>query len=429
MSFLIIEKNKWDGSISGQTFFILWLGLTTYLIGALLADRFVSRVKVKSLSCYSFKYKPSKDFIDSVPQISRLVTIFIILFDLVVLIKYYSDVRFSASLLGSFSDLATMIGLYRVAGVYGETKVDISRVSSYGYTVMTGLAYIYLYVLIANSMLRKMKITWKIFHMIPIVLFGICSLLTGGRNPILQLLIAGFMIFYLLNRNFKGKSRNFNLKFAIKLAISIVVVLILFSNMSSIVGRGTTLGTFDYIAIYIGAPIKLFDMFVQDHTSVSHVFWGQETFVNVWKWIGGVINNRNMTSLFMNKEFRTYNGLMLGNVYTAFREYYSDFGITGIVIFPLVHSVFFTTFYKKIIKSKKILKQNAFNLSILLYSYLSVALAYYSIDDRLFQKFFSIGTFREILCLVILANLLPRIKLGKAENQTRLKGKVAVVKY
>ena len=246
----------------------------------------------------------------------------------------------------------------------------------------------------------------------PVVMFCVCSILTGGRNPLLQLLVAALMMYYLLKKKIQGYSRKFNRKFTFKLLSIVVIVLIAFSNMRFLVGRTNTLNTFDYLAMYIGAPIKLFDMFIQNPPSKVHELFGQETFINLWTWLGTFTHDSRMTGLIMNKEFRTFNGLQLGNVYTAFREYYFDFGIVGVIILPFIHSVFFTTFYQKISQNKTNWKKNEFDLQIILYSYLSVALVYYSIDDRLFQRFLSRGTFRELIFLVLFAVLLPRIRIS-----------------
>lgn len=62
------------------------------------------------------------------------------------------------------------------------------------------------------------------------------------------------------------------------------------------------------------------------------------------------------------------------------------------------------------------LRRHAFDLSIVIYSYLSVALAYYSIDDRFYQKFLSRITFRELLILAILASILPKLKIKGPHN-------------
>lgn len=411
LSFVVIEMSKWNGAISIETFEILLIGLTVYLIGAIFSTKVAVRIGIKKR--YKFFRSISTTLPEeAIPQVSTITTAVVILFDALVLIKYYLDVKRSASSVGSFSDLGSMIGLYRNAGVAGELEVSISKFSAYGFMAMTALAYLYLYIIIINAVQKRLSAKKIIVNIMPVVMFCVCSILTGGRNPLLQLLVAALMMYYLLKKKIQGYSRKFNRKFTFKLLSIVVIVLIAFSNMRFLVGRTNTLNTFDYLAMYIGAPIKLFDMFIQNPPSKVHELFGQETFINLWTWLGTFTHDSRMTGLIMNKEFRTFNGLQLGNVYTAFREYYFDFGIVGVIILPFIHSVFFTTFYQKISQNKTNWKKNEFDLQMILYSYLSVALVYYSIDDRLFQRFLSRGTFRELIFLVLFAVLLPRIRIS-----------------
>lgn len=421
LSFVIVEMSKWDGITSFDAFFVFWIGLTAYMFGSFFAESVMMKLRIGKECCELNISHKDINTVKIIPKIESIVTLGIIVFEIIVFVNYYLDVRRSAASIGKFSDLGTMIGLYRNAGVYGELEVSISGFSLYGFMAMTAISYLYLYIIIARIVIEKRKISmrWLILNIIPIFLFCGCSILTGGRNPLIQLLVAAFMMFYLLYRRFHGISRRFNRKFAIKLAGIVMVALIIFSNMRGLVGRTNTMSLFDYLAMYIGAPIKLFDMFIQNPPSKSHDFWGQETFINVWIWIGTFLKNEKMTSLIMNKEFRTYNGRQLGNVYTAFREYYFDFGIAGVIILPFIHANFFTIFYNKIKMGYKKMRSNSFDLSIVIYSYLSVALAYYSIDDRFYQKFLSRSTFRELIILIILSVILPRIRIGKNNRLKR----------
>lgn len=326
--FVIAEMSKWDGNISLKTFGVILNGLLSYIFGTLFSIRYA--VKIKRLPRVRvFRYEKAETPEEMIPYILTGITFFVIVFDLFILAKYYSDVRNSASTVGTFSSLGNMIGLYRDAGVSGNLEVGISKISAYGYTAMTALAYLYLYNIMVKVVMKSAKIGFLVFNAIPIVLFGICSILTGGRNPLIQLMVAAIMMYYLLYMKYRGVNHRFNRKFAVRLCVIVVIALFAFSNMRSLVGRTNTYSTFDYIAMYIGAPIKLFDMFLENPPTSSHIFWGQETFVNLWTWLGSIIGDNRMTSLIMNKEFRTYNDIQLGNVYTAFREYYRDFGWGG----------------------------------------------------------------------------------------------------
>ena len=353
------------------------------------------------------------------PDVSEFLNYAVILFDIIILIRYYQEVRRSSLSIGSFDSLGEMIGNYHNAAVFGQLQVGVSRLSTYGFELMGAFAYCYIYILNIHMIAKKeTKLSWKILRLIPIILYILCSVLTGGRNITLQLICAAIIMNFIMKRIYDPVSRPLNLKKIIRLALILVIVLILFSQVRGLFGRTNQLDTFDYLAMYMGAPIKLFDMFVET-PGLPNRFWGEETFINVYAYLGSILNDSSMSSLLMNKEFRIYKSYELGNVYTAFREYYNDFGLMGVIILSSIHSIFFTTWYCKLIRNhkKSRLLTNKIDLSVVIYSYLSVALIYFSIDDRLFQKFLSLGTFREIIFIILVIKLLPRLKLKIVNNQ------------
>lgn len=404
LSFVLLEMSKWDGNISMETFLIFFIGLTVYLVGSIIGDNIISKISI-----HHNQYENIEEKQNSILNIPYMITFGVIIFDILVLFKYYIDVKHSASSVGSFSNISEMIAIYRMAGVYGNLKVGLTKYSVYGYSIMLVLAYMYIYIVVLNLLTRKRKKRWIVLNILPILLYIICSLMTGGRNPIIQMLVAALMMFYLLYRRLYGVTRKFNKKFTKKLIIIVAITLIGFSSMRGFVGRQEKTNTFDYIAMYVGAPIKLFDMFVQNPPDKPHIFWGQETFINALSWVGSYTHNSEMTSLVMNKEFRRYKNINLGNVYTAFREYYYDFGIVGVIILTFFHSIFFATIYKKINKRNNV-NLKKFDLQVIIYSYLAVSLVYFSIDDRFYQKFFSKETFLHFAFMIILSGILSKFK-------------------
>lgn len=408
LSFLLIQMNKWGGNISFESFCIFFLGITTYLIGSIIGDNQISKITIQNKLHVEIGKNENTNSIINLPA---FITICVIVLDILILLKYYIDVRNSASSVGSFSSISQMITVYRMAGVYGNLKIGLTKISIHGYSLMMVLAYFYLYIILINLINYTRSKVWIVTNMIPVILYILCSLMTGGRNPIIQILVASLMMFYIIYTRAHGISKRFNKKFTKRLIIIVAITLIAFSAMRGVVGRQETSNTFDYIAMYIGAPIKLFDMFIENPPQKAHTYFGQETFINVINWIGSYTHNKDMTSLVMNKEFRQYQGINLGNVYTAFREYYFDFGILGVIVLSFIHSVFFSSLYRKI-KNKVYLKQNKFDLQLIIYAYLSVSLVYFSIDDRFYQKFFSKETFIHFVFMIVLAIILPRIRIG-----------------
>jgi hypothetical protein len=293
-----------------------------------------------------------------------------------------------------------MIGNYRNAAAYGSLNIRISALSAYNYQIMLALAYVYASIVIQYLVLnQKTSLWWKILHYLPIIIYGFCSILTGGRNPLINLCLAIIVMYFIKQRQFNGR-RLLKFKTICKLVLGGTVALILFSSFRGMVGRTSDYTTFDYLAMYIGAPIKLFDLFVNS-VQVTQKVVGQETFSAFLGDIGKSVGNSNL-------EFRSNNGFGLGNVYTPFRRYYSDFGIYGLVLLTAIQSFFYSFYYSKIVK-KRISGIDPFTI---LYAYLFVGVAYYSVDERLYTYFLSWYTIKGIILIFIFSIILPKLNFN-----------------
>jgi oligosaccharide repeat unit polymerase len=154
-----------------------------------------------------------------------------------------------------------------------------------------------------------------------------------------------------------------------------------------LVGRleSTNSNLIEYITKYAGGPVKLFDLYLQNpiHSSI----WGQQTFVSINQ-LFRKLNMFNIPEYLANKEFRTFNGFDLGNVYSAYRNWYEDFGYGGCLLMQGFFSLFFNGFYYKLIGSNYYDKSK---LGLIIYGYLSCAIFLHPIDDEFFRIDISIG--------------------------------------
>ena len=92
-------------------------------------------------------------------------------------------------------------------------------------------------------------------------------------------------------------------------------------------------------------------------------------------------------------EFRQI-GNSLTNTYTAFRYYYQDFGIKGIIIMQIIYSHIFNTIYLQI-------KRNCVKWIIPIYSFLFFSLVMHVIADQFFS-ILSIGFIETIVEIFII---------------------------
>lgn len=333
-------------------------------------------------------------------NISTLFYVISIFFMSVSSILYYRDIIYIASKYGALGAWSTMIRFYRNGTMTGDLDIGISSLASNSYIISTALAYIYLYVFIHNLILNK-KDKINFIYLVPVVIFLINTLFTGGRMPMLRLIIGGIFLFYFLSYKINGR-KSFNSKNFLKLVFIMILTLYGFATISTLVGRNYDGNPIYYITSYMGGSVPLLDLFLQD--PVHHNIWGYETFPSILSFLGRRFDIDAFKSILVNKEFRSMNFYSIGNVYTAFRAYISDFGFLGMGILTIIHSTFYSYFYNKI--NRKIIRFGRIDLSLLVYMYFVHAIYLFSIDDRFYMDLCSINTIKMIIIFAVLCKFL-----------------------
>lgn len=247
-----------------------------------------------------------------------------------------------------------------------------------------------------NAIFQKVKL--KDFLLICIVLLDfIYHLLDGDRGHLL-LYIAQFVCLYYFFCNMKtGWKININKKI-IKISIRIVLVFFpLFFILAFVVGRYgevdnvnilERVNVFDYLSIYTSSGIRNFDLFVKQPLVDRTTIFGKETFFSFNRFL---YNNFGIGSYYLVPlEFRSINGHNIGNIYTAFRRYYADFDIIGLILITTFLGTFFSWMYNK---AKYYAKKGEITFYLLLYSYLVNAVFYFPIEDWFFVVNFSVNRF------------------------------------
>lgn len=341
--FLIGEMEKWEATLSPKGFWLLFLAISTYFIVALIVYFTFSRITFSKASEKKYNLLPTQ-LVKSV-EIDGKITILIIAYELLALVKFYLDVKHSSSSVGAYSSFGEMVGNYRNASVDGTLSFGVSKISVWNLHICTALAYVYGAICIQNMLLSKKKtIRWNILNWSPVIIYVCMTLINGGRNSSIQLAVALVVYYFIKSSEISGNTK-FEPKTLMKLVLLGLIALLVFSSFRSVVGRTSDDNTFDYLAEYLGAPIKNFDIFVNE-SHAQNVYWGQETFGHYY------ISTGKISTIQMS--FRKINGHDLGNVYTAYRSYYSDFGISGLIILTAINSFLYSFFYLKLKMRKKL---------------------------------------------------------------------------
>lgn len=294
---------------------------------------------------------------------------------------------------------------YRDISSYGILNEDelMPRIITWGYLFITSTGFVWIYILINNILVSK-KVNLLLY--VECALCFLLSLLSAGRIQLIQYVVAMVSIYYILFNRKSGWKVNIGFKIIMKIIIGICLILSLFSGLRSFVGRTSKQDPISYVTTYVGGSINLLDMFLQDKPTKSDI-WGKETFYEVNKFIGRKLDKPNLIYVG-HKEFRYANGVSIGNVYTAFRNYIYDFGYIGFVFLTMISSLVFSVIYN-ILKRKKI--NQGIDTLLLMYSYLvySVFLIFYA--DYFFEMSLSIATLKVFIFFKITNYILLKRKV------------------
>lgn len=331
---------------------------------------------------------------------NKIMLIIIIIVDLIALYLLIRDVK---AITGGGS-LSQMMDTYRAMTGY-STDAQLPGYDQQLTKVVTVSAYICGYILINNSL--KAGFNKSLLPLIiPIFIYCIYSIYLSNRLNWLQL-IAGLVVYYCLIRAIKYGTENGSFKLLIQIIIVFIAVLVIFYLIRLMVGRrsSSNTGIINYLAMYVGGPVKLFDLFVNN--PIKSEFWGKETFY-------GLIRNLrslglvNIPDYISHKEFRSVNGIGLGNIYSAYRPWIADFDFNGMLLLQVIFSLFFNSIY--FVMKKHNYYRNTFGL--ILYGYIIIPVFMHPIDDQFYRMFFNVGFLIYLIVFYIVYVILTKkIKL------------------
>lgn len=389
----IINYNKWglkDYSI--EAFSILLGGAVLFIIIGLIVKKIV--------------FNESPDNYQDVINSTRInenifISIFLIIINVIILILTVRQVK----LIGGGGSWGEMMETFRSTTSY--TLDPIMNIPGYLQQLQKipiACAYIYLFILIYNVTNGYVKTKDWLFAVINVIIFVMLSIVLSNRLNILGIVGAIILYYFALHQ---GNNVTNGLKVLSRLLLIFLGLMIVFYLIRLVVGRLNSANTnfVDYITFYIGGPVKLFDLFLKDPIHDFSI-WGKETFVSL---IGTARDlGANIPIYLMHKEFRTFNGVELGNVYSAYRNWFADFGLPGTFILQAIFSLFYNFYYYKLQK----IGINQHKISFIIYAYLSNALFLHPIEDWFFNMCLSVGTLIYIVIFVILYQLITkRIKI------------------
>lgn len=339
-------------------------------------------------------------------------------FDFIVNAFYCKEISRVANLAGSFS--TSIIVNYRQMTSYADViQMDayISTWVAQAQKIVAATAYIYMFIYLNNVLCENKengffkRLIGHIYLLIPAGITIFESFITGGRMPILQMLVFGVVVVYLLQlRKTSWKNRKPIKKIAPIIASGIVFLFAFYLSANLIRKYGTTKLFTQYIGIYVGAPLQLLNLYIENPVH-DNLYFGDTTFAPFYNSLRklGLISTYCNTQL----EYRSSGGVSIGNVYTFIRRPLQDFGYVGYFIFLfIVMTIFCYVYYAFVRRQTDIYKSNK---TILLYAYFFYIILFFPIDNEIIQLT-QLGRLIFIFFLIIGFRLITRTKF-KIKNR------------
>lgn len=390
-------------SYSAMAVLLVIAGIVSYIIGGYCAyHAFYKKHRVHRTSILPC----SQDRI----RVNIIFLLIAIAIGVIELVLFYSFI-YSTVLLNGYSHtgITELLLSYRTLSV-SSALIDMPRYLSVLKYIVEINAIISFFILIHNfcfSTFKKRDIIYLV-----IILFWIGnSILTSSRGDFLTILAMGIYLIYFFVNMKRGFLINVEYKI-VKIGIELLVIfLAAFIGLAIFMGRRTSF-TFDslvdYLTIYISGGLRAFDLYVQDGVNIrSGIVGNDETFHYISIIASRLFGYDNLKPIHL--EFRSINNQNIGNIYTAFRRYYSDFGILGMVILSSISGFLMTGLYSK---SRYEASLNIIKPTILIFAWLSRSILYMPIDDYLYLFVFTLNGLFKIVVLCLLFDFIIRKKVN-----------------
>lgn len=390
----IAYANKWNLSLHVNTFLTIFSGVFLFVLFSWLTHFLFVNMKVLGNSRKNTKLGEI--------NIEKWKLIFFIIFELASIVYTIKELR---HVTGIFS-LTDAILNYRNETVTTGIQYSFPKVMVLMRLVTNAAGYWFSFVF-ANHFIVTHKI--DIYSIIIVILSGVSNSILGGRGNSINVLMGLVVIFYFLYRAHNNIELGISFKVIIYGIISVVLILILFQQFGTVLGRVSQANPLDYLAKYCGAEIKNLDIFLQSGAFPNKFnYWGSQTFVNIIKTIGPSIGLTNV-SYALDLPFLQINGYNLGNVYTTFYPYIYDFGYSGVVFLVPLMAIILQVVYE----NSRVVKRGYPYLSLIIYGYMfsSIVLSFFS--NKFYEQNFSLNFIMTVIIWILFDFFFCKIKSNR----------------
>lgn len=317
-------------------------------------------------------------------QVDSVVFFLVICFNLFVVVWYYYII---VKITGGGA-LKEMIASFRMIHSYGvASATDVSMPAMLNQCIKLNKVLAYLFIMIFfNNIYATGQKDWR--FLLPPFLFCVQTLLGSDRIYIVCFVGASIVMAYIMWHRKNGWISDYNKKYVSIIVKAMILLLVFFFFSRNFVGhsKNEISNPLEYITQYIGGSIQLLDMFIQEPMIPEDAGWGEESFSSIYKTI---IQSQGIIPPKRHMEFRSSNGIIIGNIYTAIRKYYFDFGFCGVIIMSCLLGLILGFLYRKLQQEKVCNILASYKLCS--YCFMIHVAFYFSLDDLFFSGILSVN--------------------------------------
>ncbi len=331
-AFIGTSENSWNNisDLHWKTIQYILLGVFSFGIGEFLARKLRNARKEENQK----KFENSK--VIRVDLLKNLIIFSFIVFTMVLLYMNLKTITNGDSLTDIISKYKSSSILYNENALEEGNVLNPIVLNMLRFCEITCIVYIYI---IVKNLFLKDKIKNNILNIVNILLIVFLSITVGGRTILLKYFSAGVMIWSILYiRNSHLSIRKF-----VKLGM---IILIIFVPMCYLVlpllGGHTSSNMIDYTSFYLGSEIPSLDIFLNNPISPLEHF-GEATLKGIQMLLSKIGLIDYWTAY--QKEWVYFTPTLYTNTFTEFKPFIQDFGISGLVICPMIFGFVFSKLY------------------------------------------------------------------------------------
>ena len=385
-------------TLHSNTFFVIVGGVSEFIFVGYIVQIFFEQIKSKKYLNENFKIEEI--------YVNKEIKTICLLFSILTL---YLCLKFVIRAVnGSWKNVAVAVAKFDRINKFSNVNLELPRIVGTLKLIVNAMVYWYVYVLINNYLIQK-KV--DIVSLLIVIVSSLVTMAVGGRNGVLNIILAFVSIGYLLAR----KKYNFKSKMNIKAKVAIILLpitfIMAFPKMAGLLGRPVKGSSTYYMAIYCGAEIKNLDIYLQErNNNILNKNELSQTFINITRWIAPKIGYKDV-KFKLDLPFRYINGVNLGNVYTTFYPFIYDYGYLGVVYLIGLMSIIVQFVYEK---SKRVHLSNKPSIWIIIYGYMfsSIVLSFFS------NKFYEQNFNKQLIYAVVFWYFMNCFSIRKTMNKT-----------